>query len=288
MSYSPNKDPVPCEDIMAGTPPPNNMTFLVDTSGSMAGDGTPGVDGSPLIDCPAEMGGKCTRMDLAHWAMRRVMPVRLSGDRVKQPIGKTNLTGFRCMGQKNNLADCSALAPSTFGRASTGADQVEFSGSMLFDDPTPATYEQPDPEAIANKLEPSLEKTCPKTNTPLGKHMEILADQLGNGTEKKPNKITVISDGEDNVLPTGCGANCPTLADIAKKIHVKYPYIQIDIVDVSNNAALRDVAKETGGKYYATNNPDELLSSLFNSMGVCRPKDVPRPRDKKNCERPPE
>jgi Ca-activated chloride channel homolog len=117
---------------------------------------------------------------------------------------------------------------------------------------------------------------CPSGETPLGIHIQALADRLGDGDEERPNRITVISDGVSN--------NGTDPIQVAKSIHEKYPHLQVDIIDVSGNPGLRNIASITGGAYYHTDDPDELLKALYVSAGVCGSYSPPNPpADKPGC-----
>lgn len=289
MSYQSNRDVIPCEDAVNASAVKDTV-FLIDTSGSMAGVGPgemrPGMYASPYVDCPVGLKGPCSRMDVAQWAMRRVMPARITSNSASEKPGKTSLTKFRCTGGVNGASsDCDDLAVKDFS-------------DIDFDNPNAEGYVAPDNEAVAEKLERNLENICPGGNTPLVKHMQVLADVVGNGTKDLPNKITILSDGEDNslrILDPNCRDKhppqypesilCPreSIGRYAREIHEKYPHIQIDIIDVSNNPGLREVAEITGGKYYSSSKPDDILKSLYSSAGICEPAAIPTPVDKQNC-----
>ena len=146
---------------------------------------------------------------------------------------------------------------------------------ITFDDPTADGYVAPDDATVVNKLEDELKQLCPSGSTPLGAHLNQLAIKLGNGTAERPNKIAVISDGLSNV-----GADPVT---IARQIKRDYPNLQVDIVDVGGNPSLRTIADITGGKYYSSDNPDELLGSLYSLTGICKPHTPTEPVDQKYC-----
>jgi Mg-chelatase subunit ChlD len=117
---------------------------------------------------------------------------------------------------------------------------------------------------------------CPSGATPLGTHIQVVADKLGDGTEDRPNKITVISDGVSN--------NGIDPVKAARNLIKKYPNLQVDIIDVEGTPSLRQVADITGGKYFRTDNPDALLESLQSSIGLCEPPPPSTPpTDKRGC-----
>ncbi len=249
ISYVPNKDIVPCEDAPAGAMP-KDTAFLIDTSGSMT---------EKVGTCPASLGKGCNRMDMAHWAMRRVIPARMYNNSTIDAPGTTAMTGFRCTTDNN----CKKMTQKTFS-------------DITFDDPTVSGYTPPDEATLTTKLEAELKELCPSGGTPLGEHIKQLAARLGSGTAERPNKLTVVSDGLSNV-----GGDPVT---IVKQVVKDYPNLQIDIVDVGGNPGLKTLSDMTGGKYYSSDNPDELLKSLYSSAGVCTPHTPTEPVDKKYCK----
>lgn len=242
ISYVPSKTLATCED--AGVQSPKNTAFLVDTSGSMA----------EAADCPSSMPG-CSRIDVARWAMRRVMPARLYNNGLTQDPGQTSMTGFVAY---NNTAN------------------VENNlGNIIFDDPTAPGYTAPDEATIGATLETELQGMCPSGSTPLGIHIQALADRLGDGDPDRPNRITVISDGLSN--------NGSDPIAMANYIHTTYPNLEVDIIDVVGNPSLMQVAQITGGAYYHTENPDELLAALYSSAGACNSYTPTPPADEPGC-----
>ncbi len=246
IAYAPNKDVVPCDDSLK-TGQPMDTIFLIDTSGSMS---------TTTGKCPTGLSGNCSRMDVAHWAMRRVIPARMYSNTTTDTAGSTGITGFRC------------TSTATCGNASTF-------NNITFDDPNAANYTAPTADAVNKKLENTLQGLCPSGGTPLGEHIKALGDKLKAGTVDRPNKLTILSDGESNQ-----GID-PVAA--ARELISKYPNLQVDVVDMTNNSGLRQIADLTGGKYYSANNPQELEDSLYDSAGVCRPHTPAPVVDKKNC-----
>lgn len=246
IAYAPNKDVVPCDDSLKGGQPMDTI-FLVDTSGSMS---------EKVSKCPPGLTGSCTRMDVAHWAMRRVIPARMYNNSTIDTPGSTGITGFRC----TNGATCGSNG--TFN-------------NITFDDPNSNGYKPPDADNVAKKLENTLKGMCPLGGTPLGEHIKALSDKLKSGTTDRPNKLTILSDGESNQGVDPLAA--------AKELIKKYPNLQVDVVDMTNNPSLRKVADMTGGKYYSAGNPQELEDSLYDSAGVCKPHTPAPITDKKNC-----
>jgi len=230
--------PNPCQEkITTSGARPKDVAYLVDTSGSMAEDG----------GCPPSLGAACSRIDVARWAMRKVIPSRLEQNKQEkdEDHGDTLLTGFVLHGAAPTVEN-TYLA--------LGNPKIE----------------------NLNDAETVIDQMCPNGNTPLGVHLEALADKLGDGTEKRPNAIMVVSDGLSNA------GKDPVQA--AKDIHAKYPHLQITILDVVGNPSLSSVAEITGGKYYLSTNGDKLLDDLFKAVGLCN--EIPPPAqlpDKQGC-----
>lgn len=256
VSYVPNKDIVPCEDKPSGSIP-KDTAFLVDTSGSMY---------DPAA-CPPGMGTDCRRIDVAHWAMRRIVPARMYGNKLIEKPGVTSMTGFKCVNKtEDNINDCKQVNQDSFSE-------------IVFNDP--AVDAPLEGDALTTKLEEELKGMCPpskQSGTPLALHMKELAFKLkGSDDENRPNKITVISDGKNNVKPYDP-------VEIAKEIKRDYPNLQVDIIDVVGNPELEKVSEITGGKYYRSDNPTELLKALYNSAGVCQPHIPTEPDDLNYCD----
>jgi hypothetical protein len=106
-----------------------------------------------------------------------------------------------------------------------------------------------------------INSMCPSGKTPLGVHLAALADEVGDGTPGNPNKIMVISDGESNV-----GDDPVT---VAQQIHNKYPNIEIDIIDTTNNPSLEKIAQLTGGIYSLASEGNAILDKMMKFSGLC-------------------
>lgn len=258
VAYRPSKTVVACED--KGLKIPKDTAFLIDTSGSMA---------SRANGCPAEVGKNCTRMDVAHWAMRRVMPARLYSNTLNKSPGDTIMTGFT---NKQWLKDVNPVLSSTW--KDRIFDKAPTDGSV---------YVPPKDDEMMADLEGDLSKMCPSGGTPLGSHMMGLADQIKAHKPEGyvdnpdfPDKITIISDGENN------GGEDPM--SLLATLKAKHPNIQVDVIDVVGNPSLQKISQETGGAYYRSNNPDELLDALYKSAGICKPYTPATVVDKLYCK----
>lgn len=246
VTYSPAHHIVTCVEEKATVP--QNVAFLIDTSNSMgfaAGNGF----------CPSSMPG-CSRIDVARWALRRAVPTRITSNNtaVGNP-GATSITGF--------------VIGSTVGVVKTNMRNI------VFDDPRETSYTPATEEEISVKLEDKLQTLCPSGDTPLGTHISALAQKTGDGESGRPNKVIVISDGESNRGETPIG--------VAARIRLVYPNIQVDVIDMFGNPALRRVAELTGGKYFSTDNPDELLQALYAATGTCETFSPKEPDDQPGC-----
>ena len=221
---------------------PKDVAFIIDTSGSMASDGF----------CPSE--ATCSRMEAAHWAIRRVIPARINANQYSEDPGKTHITGF--------------VGYNTVGNVNDNL------GDTVFNDPDVVT--EPDFDQIGSDLNDELSGLCPSGSTPLGIHMRAMADQLGDGTEGHPNRITILSDGQNT--------NGEDPLAVADYIAATYPNMQVDIIDVVGNPSMMEISQRTGGSYYSTDNPDALLDALFDSAGVCGGGTPPAPPpDENSC-----
>ena len=266
ISYRPPNIAKPCSNVNSGSGTPLNTAFLVDTSGSMGWAPGEGNDGFS-VQCPATMPG-CSRIDVARWAMRRVIPAAIYNSSLQSSPGQTSMTGFVA---RNTLANVQSNL-----------------GNIVFFDPNELTQDNdndgvPDGQnmttLITNKnqaLETELGTMCPNNSTPLGLHMQALADRLGDsGDPNHPNKITIISDGLSN--------NGTDPVAVARNISNTYPNLQVDVIDVVGNPSLLQISQITGGSYYRTDNPDALLNALYSSAGICNPYTPVMPTDVKQC-----
>jgi hypothetical protein len=118
-----------------------------------------------------------------------------------------------------------------------------------------------DKDTAAQEL---INHMCPSGKTPLGVHLAALADQIGDGTPENPNKIMVISDGESNV------GDEPI--DVANAIHLKYPNLQIDIIDTTKNENLPQISAITGGIYSQASEGNAILDKMMKFSGICGSK----------------
>jgi hypothetical protein len=106
--------------------------------------------------------------------------------------------------------------------------------------------------------------------------MEALATRMGDGTSTQPNKIIVLSDGLSN-------NGAPPLT-VAKDLKKKYPNLQVDIIDLVGNNSMKEVAEETGGRYFRTNNPAELIQQFEAALKLCKTTTPATPPvDKRGC-----
>lgn len=223
------------EQVNASGMTPGDVSYLVDTSGSMSAQ--------EQGNCPPEMQPRCSRIEIVRWALRRLIPARMvQNEQMKEDErGATQLTGFVGTSQSAVDGGLNNIAIEDMG----GAEQ-------------------------------KIEKLCPSGSTPLGMHIEALANKMGDGTPERPNVVLVISDGASNV-----GKNP---VDVAKDIANKYPNLQVHIVDVVGNPHLAQVAQITGGQYYLSKDSDKLLQSLYSLSGVCPDTPLPEPiQDKPGC-----
>ncbi|MCI5060654.1 MAG: hypothetical protein MRY79_06250 [Alphaproteobacteria bacterium] len=198
--------------------------------------------------CPPEGPGKCTRMKLALWALHRTMAARM------QQLGGSSdddaFTGFS--GFTGSSSTSGALA-----KMKSRNVEIKEEGDVA----------------------KQIYKSCPKGMTPLGVHIEAMAKMVTDGDKDRPNVITVISDGFSNR-----GTDPVT---VAKRIKKDMPNLKVNIVDVHGTPSLKQVAKITGGEYFRTNKPDELLDALYVTMGVCPEKQfsAPKVKDETHCQK---
>lgn len=262
ITYHPTNLPAACEDTI--DPPPKHVAYLMDTSGSM---------GERETSCPGSLGTPCRRIDIAHWAMRRMLPARAAvGSLIEQsgaPLstGTTGFTGFIPGTQRDGIT-----TDEVYNRIQRGTG-ISVDLTVDPDEPDDTRY-----DGVQSDVELKLQHMCPNGWTPLGVHIDALARELDDVSRdtgdppdgKQPNKIVVISDGYSNK-----GASPYVLVD---DYLTRYPHLQVDIIDVTGeNPALAQIARDTGGTYYSAEDPQELLDALFDSSGICGSFDLPMP-----------
>lgn len=242
ISFAPPKTVIACDDSSLVVP--GRTAYVVDTSGSMAWAG----------QCPDDMPG-CSRMDVAKWALRRSIPTRVYSNTLIDDPGETYVTGFVGVNTVSNVT--SRLS------------------NILFNDPTAENYEAPQEMDLLEDVEDKLGTLCPSGGTPIGIHMLAMAQQIGDGTEERPNKITILTDGQNT--------NGVDPVTAARQLQSSYPYIEVDVIDVTGTPSLENVAAITNGDYYLTSNPEELLEALEESTGACSSYSPPPLIDKRSC-----
>jgi hypothetical protein len=122
-----------------------------------------------------------------------------------------------------------------------------------------------------------LTNMCPTGGTPLGVHIDALAQNLMKGRQPTDEgKSVVISDGYSNI------GESPD--KVAKRLHKTYPNLKVDIIDVVGNPDLQSVSDTTGGKYVQAIDGESVLDTLLNLSGNCKTYTPPPPAvDKKGC-----
>lgn len=272
ISYVAHKHVVTCEEA-GGDDLPKHNSFVLDTSGSMEEDAI----------CPASM-PDCRRIDVAHWAMRRVIPATIYNKSQEDEAGHMAMTGFIAYNNVNNVET-----------------EIEQDPSFVFFNPEELAEDNdgdglPDGDSIEGFLESKLDALetkmsgmCPSGSTPLGIHImahanklrEKMLEDIANGADPDMfSKITVISDGLSNN-----GMNPVAAAGLIAQMRNQNPpiNIQVDIIDVVGNPSLMQVSQATGGSYYRTDDPDALLDALYASLGVCNPYVPAIPSDTQHC-----
>ncbi len=231
-----------CEET--GEPPPAKVAFLLDTSGSM----------NSRAVCPPGYSEPCTRMDAAHWAMRRVVGARQSLALDDDDLS-TDFTGF------------------------TGMD-----GRPLINSQTPVL-------SPSDSIETHLRNMCPKGNTPLDEHMWALAARVGMGESvDRPNVIVIVSDGYNN--GEGVNTGDKTTMEIAQEINTEYEgRVVVHIIDLGDNQDLANIPAASNasaperrrGKYMKTSNPSDIINFVTPLSGGCSSVNYKEPDDTRYC-----
>lgn len=231
ISYSESRrGQSPCTDITTENnivgKKPGKMAYLVDTSGSMAWNAGKNA-------CPAHM-PNCSRWQLAYWALRNVIPSRVEINKLDDTPQSTHMSGF-------------------VNTSSNGSNLRPVLEKKLINETS--LKEDKDFDNLVKGL------GCPTGGTPLGNHIRGFALAIGNGTEERPNKIMVVSDGENTH-----GENPVT---VAKWIQKQMPYLQVDVIDMVGLPSLKQIAELTGGTYYYGSESSSIIQSMMTSTYAC-------------------
>ncbi len=216
---------------------PPRVGFLLDSSLSM----------TQSAACPPGKAGPCNRMDMALWALHRTMFARL-----QQTQSVSNaFTGYTNFTPQTDVTVIENLIGSSFEVSNDGNG----GGTTNIDD---------------------IYNACPSGGTPLGSHLQAVANLVEPGEDDSPHVITIISDGVNSH-----GLDPLT---VATQLANSSSNIKINIIDVGNSPALANIAALTGGDYLQTNNPDDLLAALQASVGICNaPLTYPDISGKEQC-----
>ncbi|MEM6811079.1 MAG: vWA domain-containing protein [Pseudomonadota bacterium] len=252
-----------------------DVTFLIDSSGSMRAN-------LPSASCPPETGNNCNRIEVARWAMRRIMP---------QVVAKDFATGN---GTGPN-ADQIKITRFVGGVGTdpnavlSGMGNIEF--DPTFDDPDLGPQSDADFERIQDAINQEM-NFCPSGMTPLGQNIQALAQDTngnvrndwverdGTSTARK-NKVIVLSDGRHN------GGNTWNLNNTRAAVEGGFPNAEVDIIDMSGNfPELADAVTEDGN-FYSAADPLALIEAFEDALGLCvNPTDTFDDAAGLPCERP--
>jgi hypothetical protein len=260
-----------CDAGGAGDDPFADVTFIIDTSGSMKEQ----VDSK---FCPPETGTKCTRIELARWALRRIVPQVIAKDYATAQGGqvdKVNFTGFMKQGSPT---DEQLLKHGQMKK-------IEMDIAGKYDNATVGPKSNGDFDAIVDEVDKRL-NGCPNGNTPLGQHIEALGKEmvlqdspmakftdgpatvspvLGPDGKVRKNKIIVLSDGYHN------GGSDYNLNKVSKRFKDigDLNNTEVDIIDMTGkHSALKNATTE-GGSFYSVKDAKELLDAFSAATGTC-------------------
>ncbi|MEM8833854.1 MAG: vWA domain-containing protein [Pseudomonadota bacterium] len=228
-----------------------DITFIIDSSGSMNSNINSDF-------CPSELGAQCNRIEMARWAMRRIVPQVIAKDYATRegtdPVDRVNITRFVQQGRfdHNNLM-------------SGAMDNMEFDVSSQFDDVDLGPESEEDFDAILAGVEDRLD-FCPGGNTPLGQHIEAATQLTNNQTNTRPNKIIVLSDGYHN---GGANYNVNTVRDRLQDAGNDLTNTIVDIIDMSGVHTALNQGVANGGSFYSVNDSQGLLDAFAQATNTC-------------------
>lgn len=239
-------------------------------------------------------------MDVAQWAIRRIFAARKVQLNATRETGTTNFSAFTSASTTPEAA-YTELAKSNIrfdkGLDKDGKPILDKDGNRL----TPAQV-----------LERKLANSCPSGDTPLGIHMmgmiESMKDvqvafardesRLPENLHNERKVLTIISDGYDT-------KGTIFSIEAARKIVREEPNTEIFVIDVGNTPLLSEESVEKGQivrpdgtvdntyamtdeeasrfTYKKAANHDELIDTLYKTIGLCTPPEYAEPVDRRYC-----
>lgn len=228
--------------------PPAKTAYILDTSGSMQTN----VDRSTCRGIGASAG--CTRMDVAHWALRRCVALRQSQTRDDDSFS-TQFTGF--------------VRPFS-----------EIGNQDL-------TLNQDD------NVDDRLDGMCPSGNTPLGDHISALADRIGGGESvENPNTIMIFSDGMSNYGRSPAVVAREIYQRYQGRLIVHIIDMRDELTDEQQRAIEENIVNATdppgtpadqGARYFNASNPEDILDFCMKLSGTCMEQIMDPPADPLHC-----
>lgn len=235
-----------CENV--GEPPPAEIAYLLDTSGSM--------DSAAV--CPPGYTGPCNRMDAAHWALRRAIPARQAAA-LEDDTLTTDFTGFTGMNG----------SPLISANLSVGPEQdVE---SLLNPSPNPLCPKGNTPLtehiwALAERLGPGESVDRPNV-------IMVVSDGYNNGEGVNTKKQTTLKIAQD-INTKYDGRIVINIIDLGDNEAGLRP-----VAEASNASA----PEKRRGKYFKTSSPTELLDWMLTVSGSCGDTKMDEPEDHRYC-----
>ena len=254
-----------------------DVTFVIDSSRSMR-------SWMSSDDCPEETGTRCSRIEVARWAMRKIMPqvimkdfqyAQSEGTEVQDSINVVNFVENRIYLDQPNPSKDDILA-------SSGMDAMNFNEDLYedFEDPALGPQTEDDFDRIDDEVDSKL-NFCPDGGTPLGQHVEALAEatyEPPEDTDGRPNKIVVLTDGRHD------GGDDYLLEVVRDRLAGSMDNVEIDYIDMTGrNSEILERgllpnpdydpsdpnSKEHLGAVYNGTNPEELIQAFASSMRTC-------------------
>jgi len=243
-------------DCEATSDPYKDVTFLVDSSYSMR---------KSVKDelCPEGTGTKCSRIEVARWAMRQIIPQIILKD-YNSSIGGTGSDKVNVIQFIENKVYVTDPNPTlTAILSNTDLNNMEFKAS--YDDPTLGPKSAQDFDNIMDAIDKKL-NFCPDGGTPLGQHVEAITQFTNDETDPRPNKIVVLTDGYHD------GGSHFDVDKVKARLEVSGSGLtntQIDFIDMTgkNNALSNGVAN--GGSFYSVSDPTGLINAFAKATGTC-------------------
>jgi len=241
-----------------------DVTFIVDSSRSMRSR-------LPSRDCPEETGTRCSRIEVARWALRTIVPQVImkdyeyaasEGEEVSDSINIARFMNNRIWLDQPNPTVDDILANDEM-------DEINFNEDLMdeFEDSALGPMTEDDFVAIEEAVDNQL-RFCPDGGTPLGQHVEAITQATYKEPEEtggRPNKIVVLTDGIHD------GGDDYLLETVRDRLAADMDNVEIDYIDMTgrNSDILEAGLIGENARVYNGTDPEALINAFAASLRTC-------------------